>query len=348
MFNFLKKYLWDCTLGFIALLLVVTSCFFQISYIPTSSMARTLLPGDIVFVNKMKYHLNSIRIPIINYEIPIWKSGIISWNEPKHGDIITFVPDFTSSYYLKRLIAKPGDVLFLKNKNLFISFADSDTEKFFEENNVDSIELKGKRFFSNPYKFFEKNIFYKDLEKNKDSSLVLKDEKGDLYLKNGEKFLDLSLKNDEAYNIILKQVKNKDKAINDAKLFAKLKINFPVNVENIQDNGVYTMVVPEDKYFVMGDNRDNSYDSRFFGFINKSNITGSPFFVLLSTYNDDWLEDERTFRLNKSFKVINNELSNFKPSSKEVNNVDNSSTIETNLTNEELTEIIKNQSNKEK
>lgn len=34
------------------------------------------------------------------------------------------------------------------------------------------------------------------------------------------------------------------------------------------------VTVPKDSYFVMGDNRDRAYDSRFFGFVDKSKIKG--------------------------------------------------------------------------
>jgi signal peptidase I len=42
------------------------------------------------------------------------------------------------------------------------------------------------------------------------------------------------------------------------------------------------LVVPAGKYFVMGDNRTNSLDSRFFGFVPRQNILGRPLFVYWS------------------------------------------------------------------
>ncbi|HEY3927412.1 MAG TPA: signal peptidase I [Candidatus Koribacter sp.] len=49
--------------------------------------------------------------------------------------------------------------------------------------------------------------------------------------------------------------------------------------EHIQGDDV---VVPADSYFCMGDNRENSWDSRFWGFVPKQNIIGRPMFIYWS------------------------------------------------------------------
>src|SRR5215471_5336623 len=56
------------------------------------------------------------------------------------------------------------------------------------------------------------------------------------------------------------------------------------------------VVVPKDDYFVMGDNRDNSNDSRYWGFVTWDEIIGKPLFVYWSYESDPYVPGERTLR----------------------------------------------------
>jgi signal peptidase I len=42
------------------------------------------------------------------------------------------------------------------------------------------------------------------------------------------------------------------------------------------------IVVPPLHYWVMGDNRDESYDSRYWGFLPREHIRGRPLFIYMS------------------------------------------------------------------
>jgi len=48
------------------------------------------------------------------------------------------------------------------------------------------------------------------------------------------------------------------------------------------------LVVPPDSLFVLGDNRDGSYDSRYWGFVPRANVRGHPVIIYFSREPDSW------------------------------------------------------------
>ena len=62
------------------------------------------------------------------------------------------------------------------------------------------------------------------------------------------------------------------------------------------------LLVPAGKYFVLGDNRDNSSDSRYWGFVDAAAVKGRPLVVYFSYDREapdplPWLTDIRWHRL---------------------------------------------------
>jgi signal peptidase I len=69
-------------------------------------------------------------------------------------------------------------------------------------------------------------------------------------------------------------------------------------VQNPRDN-TQSIKVPENSYFVMGDNRDRSYDSRFWGFVKNDKIKGLAFIKYWS-----WDREKNRVRWNRIGRTI--------------------------------------------
>jgi signal peptidase I len=101
------------------------------------------------------------------------------------------------------------------------------------------------------------------------------------------------------------EVKDKSVYINGRKLDEPYKIHVDSTTYSadswtpdelrVRDN-YGPVVVPPNQYFVMGDNRDNSNDSRYWGFVTWDEIIGKPLFVYWSYESDPYIPGDKTLR----------------------------------------------------
>ena len=79
--------------------------------IPSGSMRPSLVEGDVVFVNRLAYDL----------KIPLTDIVLAHLGDPQRGDIVTFISPADGKRLIKRLVAVPGDVVEMRNKQLLIN-----------------------------------------------------------------------------------------------------------------------------------------------------------------------------------------------------------------------------------
>ena len=80
--------------------------------IPSSSMVPTLEVGDYILVNKYTY---GIRLPVA-------RTKVLALNEPQRGDVMVFFPPhMNDTYFIKRVIGLPGDIISYRQKRLYVN-----------------------------------------------------------------------------------------------------------------------------------------------------------------------------------------------------------------------------------
>ena len=91
---------------------VVRSFVVQAFKIPSSSMEPTLLIGDHLLVNRLSY---AVKVPFT--DIVLLRLG-----KPERGDVVVFrYPVDRTKDFIKRVIAKEGDVVEIKDKVVYIN-----------------------------------------------------------------------------------------------------------------------------------------------------------------------------------------------------------------------------------
>ena len=94
------------------IVLVVRAFIFEPFRIPSDSMMPTLLDGDFIVVNKYAYGL---RLPIVNRKF-------VDTGTPQRGDVVVFrYPPDPSTNYIKRLVGLPGDRVEIHDDHLIIN-----------------------------------------------------------------------------------------------------------------------------------------------------------------------------------------------------------------------------------
>jgi len=86
------------------------------------------------------------------------------------------------------------------------------------------------------------------------------------------------------------EIKNKMVYVNDKPINEPYVIHKDRGIEMGPRDNLNRRIVPEGKFFVMGDNRDQSHDSRFWGYVDFNSIKGKAFIIYWSWDSDEnWI-----------------------------------------------------------
>ena len=252
--SFLNKLLtWSNSwTGTIVIVLLVIFFVAQAFVIPSGSMKKTLLIGDHLFVKKFSYGTPTPHLPWLEVQVlpDFFGNGhLIEGDRPERGDIVVFrYPKQHKIHYVKRMIAVGGDEILYQDKHLYISFHEG--EEWMKENYPQNKLhiIAGKTWVLNPYK---------------------------------EKFPGIQY--DEDVNLFAQM--NMFLSANDFAMQPVIVDELPKNF-NAEFNAFYKKV-PMGEFYMVGDNRDHSNDSRFWGSVPYSLIVGKPWFIYFS-WDDDY------------------------------------------------------------
>lgn len=227
--------------------------------IPTGSMKNTLLEGDFLLVNKVAYSISTPQqIPFLEKRLS--RTELISTGKPAFNDVVAF--EIPSNYYdptseeysvlVKRIIGLPGDTIEIEGQELYINHKKYRTPSFIKLNLNES-----------PIGSINKDLFpYNNKWSLENYGPVVVPQKG----------MKVEL---DPKNILLWQ-----NAINTD--YGKKVISVEGTVISLNGLPIREYVFEKDYYFVLGDNRKNSIDSRYFGYIPEEWIIGKAFIIYWS------------------------------------------------------------------
>ena len=346
---------WTDALIFAVVAATIIRAFIIEAYtIPTSSMEKTLLVGDFLFVSKFHYGprvpMTPVAFPFAHHTMPL--TGTKSYSEvikfpyyrlPKlqeieRNDIVVFNwpqeyfrPVDKRENYIKRCVAIPGDTLEVKESRLYINGEeayepDHMQYQYFIQTDGSGINPKtlqalditdGGRMASGKGLYmlsltdenYEKVKNFKNLENIKKN--VHPKNQPEMQRYYFPKDLEKYPWNVDNYGplVVPKKGATVKLTINNLPIYQRIITLYEGNELDMKEGRFYINGQPADTYtfkldyyWMMGDNRHNSEDSRFWGFVPEDHIVGKAWIIWLS------LDKGKSFlqkvRWNRLFNII--------------------------------------------
>lgn len=244
-------------LGAIVVVMFINGAAIASFVVPTGSMENTVMTGDFLFVNKFLYGPTTPQlIPFLNIPLPFYKFPGIK--EPEKNDVIVFIypgdrdevepREFV--YYLKRCVATAGDTLQIINKNLVVNGKTYDLPEHGRFDRSIPIYPGDRQRTFPPGENFDRDNY------------------GPIRIpKRGDK-VEITPENIRKWDVFITR---------EGHEVTSTSTNVYIDGKPVSQ---YT--VQQDYCFALGDNRDNSLDSRYWGFVPYSNVVGTPIVVYWS------------------------------------------------------------------
>lgn len=343
--NIQRAYEWADALIFATIAATIIRGYFMEAYtIPTSSMEKSLLVGDFLFVSKYSYGnrlpQTPLSFPFVHNKLPFsdTKKSYLDWMQMpykrlfaissiKNNDVVVFnypyeidKPTDKKENYIKRCVGIAGDSLKVVNQQLYVNNKPADnpdlmqhfykvtstegiSEKFVNDNDITEggATDRGYLLINLTNKAKEQLRGYKgivSIERN-DTNYISGytafqekfkwsiDDFGPVYIPKQGDVIEMNEHNYDVYEFAIKHYENNP------------SLTWQNGQALLNGQPLKTYTFKYNYYFMMGDNRDNSADSRFWGFVPETHIVGKALFVWMS-----WDAGHKKVRWNRLFKSI--------------------------------------------
>lgn len=291
----------------VIIVLTLKETLFELYIVPTGSMEDTIMTGDFLVGNKFVYGMRTpdwIGIPWTDIGFKVPSVRFPKFKEPHPGEVIIFkFPRDPRQKYVKRCVAGPGDTLEIRNKQLYVNGDESplpDHGKYFRPPLSESfvqqdifLGIQGNKDFFHPLRVPKKGDTLSVSPEN--AQLLLH-----LMLLDGHELTLRSRTQTYKFTMVdpdeLYRRKGKSYVYNEyfpqGNLLTPWSTYLPsgtlyVDGRPIQELKVY--IVEQDYFWAMGDNRDDSLDSRYWGFVPESHILGEALFTYFSLNLNTWI-----------------------------------------------------------